>query len=107
MLGLGEEAMLGEPLASVLAWPGLLPAEPLPERLVGRTSEALVALGEKDEARSLLIDLGQRLLATAARIGALELRANFLRNVPTHARVLELAGSADVPLYLSPSRSGC
>ncbi|MFO1070202.1 MAG: sensor domain-containing diguanylate cyclase [Geminicoccaceae bacterium] len=40
MLGLGEEAMLGEPMASVLAWPGLLPAEPLPERLVGRTTEA-------------------------------------------------------------------
>ena len=41
MLGRCEESLLGEPLTEVLAWPGLLPGEPLPERLVGRTAEAV------------------------------------------------------------------
>ena len=53
--------------------------------------EALLAVGERDQARAKLAAARDRLLKTAALIPDPALRESFFRRVPEHARTLELA----------------
>ena len=54
-------------------------------------AEALEAVGQHDEARRLIASTRQQLLTAAAQLPDPELRQGFLRNVPTHGRIMELA----------------
>ncbi|WP_437517463.1 hypothetical protein [Sorangium sp. So ce1099] len=53
--------------------------------------EALTAAGEHEAARAALAVARRRLLATAARISAPDLRRSFLEDVTDNARTLRLA----------------
>ncbi len=55
--------------------------------------EALDVLGDGARARALLIETHTALLVDAEKIGALALRRSFLKRVPAHARIVQLAGA--------------
>jgi tetratricopeptide (TPR) repeat protein len=55
-------------------------------------AEALAAVGEQEASRAALAVARERLLATAQKIDAPELRRRFLADIPEHARILTLAG---------------
>src|SRR5262249_51922113 len=54
-------------------------------------AEALAANGEHEEARMQIATASQKLLASASRIPDPQLARSFLRNVPVHARIMDLA----------------
>ena len=55
-------------------------------------AEAHAAVGDRQRARATLEDARERLLARAARVEEPARRRGLLERVPTHARILELAG---------------